>query len=1246
MDFSPTVFFVYTADRSQLLSVSADYETVWGRSCESLYQNPQSWLEAVHPDDRPQVEETLPRSAQGPVAQTYRITRPDGSIRWIASRIAPVGNPLDGSGRIIGCAEDITEQKDTEQQLQRANRALRTLSECNQLVVRASDEATLLDEICRILVEFGGYRAAWIGFAEPDPKQSVRPVAQAGYSEAYLQSIQLSWGDNDLGRGPTGIAIRTGQLCIAQDILHDSHFQPWRETALKQGYAAAISLPLMANDKAFGVLNIYSVHPHAFDANETRLLTELAGDLAYGIEALRTQTALQDSETKFRAFLEMASEAIIASNDQGNIVLFNSAAEELFGYSQADMLGQPVELLMPERFRHGHLHHREEYNAHPSRRSMGRSRILYGRRRDGTEFPVEVGLSHVDIEGERFVLTFLTDVSDRKRAEAALRQAQDELQHSNQELEHRVLQRTEELLQLNQRLQQELAERRQVEAEQRRLAAIVASSDDGIIGLALDGTVTSWNRGAEKIYGYGAEDIVGQPVQRLVPEDRLAEETSIIERIKQGERLEHYETLRRHKDGSLFDVSLTISPIKNSEGEVIGISKISRDITARKRAEAERKQAQEALARELARSKGLLDASFDGIVVIDAQGYVVDANESYARMMGRTLDETLQLHISDWDAQWSPQELDDIVTTGRFVDCTFETVHRRKDGSTYEVEITVSNVAVGDEILQLCICRDITERKRSEEQLRLSNERMSLANAELARAARLKDEFLASMSHELRTPLNAILGLAEALIEDIFGPLNDEQREHLTTIEKSGKHLLALINDILDLSKVESGRMELEITPVPVEEFCTSCLSFVKQQAHQKRIQLDCRIDPELVEIDIDERRIRQVLVNLLSNAVKFTPENGTVQLQVRGDSFRESLDFSVTDTGIGIAPEHLDKLFQPFVQIDSALSRRYAGTGLGLALVRRIAELHGGSVALESQEGKGSRFTVSLPWAPSEEHQPVVLPLTADACPWQPGLRKVLIIEDSAAAADQIMRYLKELEIQGIVYPKAAGAMDLARQAQPDVIILDILLPDQSGWTVLADLKDLPATQDIPVIVVSVVDEQLKSLDMGAVAHLLKPFTRPQFQQVLQRTIPPRATSEPLVPLAAATDAPLILLAEDNEANIAMLESYLEAQGFRVVVARNGREAVQMATQYQPDLVLMDIQMPEMDGLEATQKIRTDATQQDLPVIALTALAMPGDRERCLAVGATDYLTKPISPKHLLELLMRYIPQLSAVSQ
>lgn len=437
--------------------------------------------------------------------------------------------------------------------------------------------------------------------------------------------------------------------------------------------------------------------------------------------------------------------------------------------------------------------------------------------------------------------------------------------------------------------------------------------------------------------------------------------------------------------------------------------------------------------------------------------------------------------------------------------------------------------------------------------------------------------------------------------------------------------------------------MELEIKPVAVQGLCESSLSFVKQQAHHKRIRLDCRIDQELTDIQIDERRIRQVLVNLLSNAVKFTPDGGTVQLQVRADSFRETVKFSITDTGIGIAPENIGKLFQPFVQLDSALSRRYAGTGLGLALVRRIVELHGGSVTLESQEGKGSRFTVILPWTSVHAAATPAEPEIAQLSDLH--LQQALIVEDSEAAANQVARYLTEFGAMALVHPRGGGAVEVALRSHPDIIILDILLPDRSGWDVLAELKANPETQAIPVVIISVVDERSRSLGMGADAHLLKPFTRQQLQQALSRVMatsksPDSQTALVLAP-AQATRVPLIVLAEDNEANVMTLNSYLQARGLQVILARNGLEAVQMAKQYQPDLILMDIQMPEMDRLEAIQRIRTDPNLQETPIIALTALAMPGDRERCLNVGATDYLTKPVSLKHLLHILTHYIPQL-----
>ncbi|MDY7077787.1 MAG: response regulator [Chloroflexota bacterium] len=391
---------------------------------------------------------------------------------------------------------------------------------------------------------------------------------------------------------------------------------------------------------------------------------------------------------------------------------------------------------------------------------------------------------------------------------------------------------------------------------------------------------------------------------------------------------------------------------------------------------------------------------------------------------------------------------------------------------------------------------------------------LSAANAELGRAARLKDEFLASMSHELRTPLNAILGLSEALQEEVYGPLTDLQIKSLHTIETSGRHLLSLINDILDVSKIEAGRLELVIGPVSVESVCQASLALVKQIAHQKRLKVSSSFDSAAPTFRADMRRLKQILVNLLSNAVKFTHEGGAIGLEVVGDAEREVLHFTVWDTGIGIAPEEMDQLFEPFMQLDSSLSRQHAGTGLGLVLVRRIAEMHGGGVTVESELGKGSRFTVSLPWQQADDTE------------------------------------------------------QKSREA-----------------------------------------EEVKSTE-------------------------PKATSLP-----PHTPAPLLLLAEDNEGNIATISNYLATMGYRVIVARDGAEAVERAIEEKPDLILMDIQMPNMDGLEATRRIRANTDPStglrtslaDIPIVALTALAMPGDRERCLEAGANEYLSKPVGLKGLI---------------
>jgi PAS domain S-box-containing protein len=400
---------------------------------------------------------------------------------------------------------------------------------------------------------------------------------------------------------------------------------------------------------------------------------------------------------------------------------------------------------------------------------------------------------------------------------------------------------------------------------------------------------------------------------------------------------------------------------------------------------------------------------------------------------------------------------------------------------------------------------ELQERERAEQQLRDANQQLAYNNVELARATRLKDEFLANMSHELRTPLNAILGLSQSLLEKALGSLNERQAHSITTIERSGQHLLSLINDILDLSKIEAEKLELQPGPVDGAEVCQASLQFMRQLAQKKRITLRLELPPEALNFVADQRRLQQILLNLLNNAIKFTPQGGEVRLQVS----RESLDqqpwliFAVQDTGIGISPENQSKLFQSFVQVDSSLNRQYEGTGLGLALVRRLAELHGGRVSVESSPGQGSCFRVYIPYRP------------------------------------------------------ALGPPSVPRDG---------------------------------------------------------------------------GSSEPSgVEVHSSPDPGLILIAEDNPANIESLKSYLEYKGYRLLVAEDGHQAITLAQQEKPDLILMDIQMPGMDGIAATEAIRALPDIAEIPIVALTALAMPGDKERCLAAGINDYVSKPIRLKTLL---------------
>ncbi len=539
--------------------------------------------------------------------------------------------------------------------------------------------------------------------------------------------------------------------------------------------------------------------------------------------------------------------------------------------------------------------------------------------------------------------------------------------------------------------------------------------------------------------------------------------------------------------------------------------------------------------------------------------------------------------------------------------------------------------------------QEIAERKKVEAALEVERAQLArrveertadlrTANAELARAARMKDEFLASVSHELRTPLNAVLGISEALQEGVFGEMNEKQIGSLRSIEESGRHLLDLINDILDLSKVEAGKLELELAPMSVEAVCQASLRMVKQNAHKKRLRINSSYDSQVTTFVADERRVKQVLVNLLSNAVKFTPEGGEVGLEVVGDEEAHAVLITVWDTGIGIADEHLQQLFRPFVQLDSRLSREFAGTGLGLSLVLRMMELHGGSVAVNSEVGQGSRFTVSFPWHPTDAsvNQLLEAEMIENPVPLFPW-HNVMIVEDSVSTQAQIKRYFKESGATIRSFTAVQAALPALLSEPPDLLVLDIFLPDGSGLDLLTKIRDDEKTAQMPVLVVSILDDPSQVLSAGADYYLAKPFTRAQMYMALQAVSLKR---NGFARQDTAVEQPLILLAEDHEANINLFSSYLITKGFDLILARNGLEAVARTQADKPDLILMDIQMPQMSGLEAIRKIRgdEDTAVSQIPIIAVTALAMPGDKEACLEAGADAYLSKPISLRRLVD--------------
>jgi PAS domain S-box-containing protein len=938
----------------------------------------------------------------------------------------------------------------------------------------------------------------------------------------------------------------------------------------------------------------------------------------------RAEEELHKAGALQRAIFNSANFSSIATDTKGVIQIFNVGAERMLGYTAAEVvnhftiaaLHDPQELAE----RHADLSMAFgvpiapgfETLAFKATRGLEDVYQVTKLRKDGSRFPAVVSVTALR-DAHEVIIGYLfigTDNTARKRAEEALVKAG-------------ALQ-----------------------------SAIFNSANFSSIATDARGVIQIFNVGAERMLGYTAADVMNKitPADISDPQEVIARAKALSVELetpiapgfealvfKASRGIEDiYELTYIRKDGSRFPAVVSVTALRDANEIIIGYLLIGTDNTARKQVEEERTKLDQRLRDQHFYTRSLIESNIDALMTTDPRGIIIDVNKQTQALTGCTRDELIGSPFRNYftDSGRAEAGINRVLNEGKVTN--YELTARARNGQLTVVSYNATTFHDRDRRLQgvVVAARDVTELKRFEETL-LQN------NLQLKEASRMKSEFLANMSHELRTPLNSIIGFSEVLKDGLMGAMTDQQRESIGNIFSSGNHLLSLINDILDLSKIEAGKMTLDLQPIHWQSLFANSLSVIHEMAACRRIRLDMTPGGNLPSTRADQRKVKQILYNLLSNAVKFTEAGGRVTLDavvvprakagllsgsrvgrshpLPDSEFTEFLEISVTDSGVGISAEGLERLFKPFSQIDGGLARKFEGTGLGLAMVKLLTELHGGTVAVESAVGEGSRFIAWLPIRAADdatliEEAPLERRL-AERRGSAAGMGTALMVEDDFRAAELIRMQLEAEGFAVLHAPSAEAAFALAVQQPLSLITLDIMMmPNMDGWEFLTRLKQMPALQRIPVVIISIAADRDKGFSLGAAAVMQKPISRQDLYAAL--------ADASLFPLSTGQDLK-VLVVDDSPNAVELVAVHIAGLASTVLRAYGGRDAIDIARRELPDLIILDLMMPEVNGFDVVAALNERADTARIPIIAVTAKQITAEDRAQLSRYMTTVMEK-----------------------